>query len=372
MIAMAAAVGISRFVYTPILPVMVAALDLSRTQAGLIASANFLGYLAGALLAGAARLPGSRQHWLVAALLVSAITTAAMGAVDTMAGFLLLRGIGGAASAFVLVLATTLVLEQLAVARRLRLSALHFAGVGIGIAISAVVVSACQGSGADWRQLWFVVGAIGLAAAVVVAVLIPASDHWQAAPVHATRRARRPGIAWLAGAYGLFGFGYVITATFLVAIVRASPRMHGVETLVWLIVGLTAAASVALWTWLGNVLGIRRAYSLACLLEAGGVLASVLLPSTTGALLAATLLGGTFMGLTALGLAQARILAADNPRPVLALMTAAFGVGQVIGPSVAGYLSDQGGSFLAPSLLAAAALGVAAILVQGARPPAAL
>jgi MFS family permease len=372
MTAMAAAVGISRFVYTPILPVMVAALDLSRTQAGLIASANFLGYLAGALLAGAARLPGSRQHWLVAALLVSAITTAAMGAVDTMAGFLLLRGIGGAASAFVLVLATTLVLEQLALARRLPLSALHFAGVGVGIAISAVVVSACQSGGADWRQLWFVMGAIGLAAAMVVAVLIPAADHWQAAPVHVTRRARRPGIAWLAGAYGLFGFGYVITATFLVAIVRASPRMHGVETLVWLVVGLTAAASVALWTWLGNVLGIRRAYSLACLLEAGGVLASVLLPSTTGALLAATLLGGTFMGLTALGLAQARILATDNPRPVLALMTAGFGVGQVIGPSVAGYLSDQGGSFLAPSLLAAAALGVAAILVQGARPPAAL
>jgi len=77
----------------------------------------------------------------------------------------------------------------------------------------------------------------------------------------------------------------------------------------------------------------------------------------------AALLGGTFVGLTALGLAGARRLAPANPRPVLAVMTAAFGLGQIIGPALAGSLSEQYGGFAVPSLLAAAALLVAAVIV---------
>ena len=153
MIAMAAAMGIGRFVYTPILPVMMTALELSKAQAGFIASANFLGYLAGALLAALSALPGPRRRWLLGALVASGATTMAMSATTSMVAFLVLRFIGGAASALVLVLASALVLEHLALLRRPQLSALHFAGVGVGIAVSAVAVSAGLAAGADWRQL---------------------------------------------------------------------------------------------------------------------------------------------------------------------------------------------------------------------------
>src|SRR5690348_12561598 len=102
LIALAAALGIGRFVYTPILPPMMQALGLGQSAAGLIASANFLGYLLGALLAAWPKLPGSRRTWLLGSLLLSAITTAAMGGVSTMALFLLLRFIGGGTSAIVL------------------------------------------------------------------------------------------------------------------------------------------------------------------------------------------------------------------------------------------------------------------------------
>ena len=364
MIAMAGAMGIGRFVYTPILPVMADALHLTKAQAGLIASANFLGYLIGALLAAIGTLPGARRLWLLGALAVSGATTTAMGATASLPAFLVLRCIGGGASAFVLVLASALVLEQLAQRQRPQLAAVHFAGVGIGIAVSAVAVSAGLAASASWQQLWFGAGAIVLLAGLAVTLLIPLEARHAAVAAGAPRALRGTGLSWLITAYGLFGFGYVITATFLVSIVRASPDMRSAEALVWLLVGLTAAPSVALWSGLAARIGARTAYSLACVLEAIGVAASVLWPSVAGALLSAVLLGGTFMGLTALGLAEARRLVPGNPRPALALMTAAFGLGQVIGPVLAGALSDRLGSFVLPSLLAVGALLAAALIVQ--------
>src|ERR1700730_10113642 len=76
--AMAAAVGIGRFVYTPILPLMVEDLGMTKSAAGLLASANHAGYLAGALVAAMPGLPGSRRRWLLVALIVGALPTAAV------------------------------------------------------------------------------------------------------------------------------------------------------------------------------------------------------------------------------------------------------------------------------------------------------
>ena len=222
LIAIAAGLGIGRFVYTPILPVMVEALGLSKSQAGLIASANFLGYLIGALFAA---------------------------------------------------------------------------------------------------------------------------------------RLRR-----LIVAYGLFGFGYIITATFLVAIVRATPAIQAQEPVIWVVFGIAAVPSVGFWTLLASRFGIQAAFAIACIVEALGVLASVAWPSVLGVFLAAILVGGTFMGLTALGLMGARARAVGDPRRVLALMTGAFGLGQIVGPLFAGITSDRLGSFTAPSIVAALALILAAFL----------
>jgi predicted MFS family arabinose efflux permease len=357
--------GIGRFVYTPILPAMTEALGLSNTQAGLIASANFLGYLVGALLAATPTLAGSRRTWLLASLAVSAVTTGAMGLSSSLPVFLVLRFIGGGASAFVLVLASALVLDGLASAHRSYLGSVHFAGVGVGIAVSALAVSALIAADSDWRMLWYAPGVLALGALAAVAWLIryEPRHHHRAAGNHRIPGPR--GLTALIWGYGLFGFGYVVTATFLVAIVRASAQLRPAEPLVWLVVGLTAVPSVSIWAKASSRYGIPRTFSAACLMEAVGVAASVLWPSIPGVLLAASLLGGTFVGLTALGLARARQFAPANPRPVLARLTAAFGLGQIVGPSLAGYLFAVTGGFAAPSLLAAAALVAAAVIVRG-------
>ena len=362
LLALAVGIGIGRFVYTPILPPMMAGLGLSKFTAGLIASANFAGYLAGALFTAGAWLPGSRRGWLLGGLVGSAVTTGAMGLVHSLAAFLALRFAGGVASALVLILVSAVVLERLAAAGRPDLSSVLFAGVGVGVAASALLVSAARALGQDWAALWLGSGALSLLGAAGAAALIPPEAPPRPAPT--TGAGGRPDrrLLRLAIAYGLFGFGYVITATFLVAIVRATPAIRALEPVVWVVFGLAAVPSVALWGALGRRIGIPRAFALAALVEALGVLASVAWPSAAGVFLAAVLVGGTFMGLTALGLMRGRMLAPGEPRRVLALMTSAFGLGQIVGPSFAGALSDRLGGLAVPSLVAAAALAVAAAL----------
>jgi len=201
-----------------------------------------------------------------------------------------------------------------------------------------------------------------LAATVVGLLLQPHSAPAQRSVEE--RRVAGSNLIRLITAYGLFGFGYVITATFLVAIVRTTPTIRSLEPIIWLVFGLAAAPSVALWTRIGTLLGTSSAFALACLVEAIGVAASVACQSAPGIFLSAVLVGGTFMGLTALGLIRARTLAAGDPRRVLAYMTGAFGTGQIIGPAFAGVLSDWLGSFTVPSVGAVVALIVAALLAR--------
>jgi predicted MFS family arabinose efflux permease len=358
--AMAAALGIGRFVYTPILPAMLGALSWSKSDAGLVASANFLGYFLGALLAGHSLVAARPRSWLLTALAISAVSTAAMAAPSDIASFAILRFIGGIASAFVIVCASTLVLERLAVSGRGPLSAVHFAGVGFGILISAIAVSVTLASGAGWRGLWIVAGAISGLAAVMAAWLIPVAKNVSAPPRPKAADTHPSRLGAMVVAYGLFGFGYVITATFLVTIVRGAYDVRVLEPWVWVLFGLAAIPSVAVWTRLGQRIGIMNAYGIACIIEAVGVAASVESVTIPGVCFSALLLGGTFMGLTALGLMAARILSTENSHQAFGRMTASFSIGQMIGPTLAGFLSEQSGSFRVPSLIAAAALLAAA------------
>jgi predicted MFS family arabinose efflux permease len=240
LIAMAAALGIGRFVYTPILPPMIEALHLSKSEAGLIASVNFVGYFLGALLAALPGLVGSRRLWLLGALAISAVTTAAMGLTQMLPAFLGLRLIGGIASAFVLILSSTIVLDRLAEAGRSGLSALHFAGVGTGITVSAVLVAELQHLGESWQVLWLASGAVTFAALLAAAGLLPEGASPTVRSTREGKGAIDRGLRHLMIAYGLFGFGYVITATFLVAIVRATPTIRPFEPVIWIVFGIAA------------------------------------------------------------------------------------------------------------------------------------
>ncbi|MBS0243007.1 MAG: YbfB/YjiJ family MFS transporter, partial [Proteobacteria bacterium] len=272
LIAMAAAMGIGRFVLTPILPAMLSGLGWSKLEGGLVASANFAGYLAGALGAGLPLLAERRRLVLAVALFVCATTTGAMGLVSSLEALGALRFIAGAASAIVLISASALVLERLGASGKSRFAAMHFAGVGIGIAISAALVASLASSGYDWRWLWLASGAALLIGTVLAPLLVSAEPQQVRTPV---KSGRGVSAIRLTVAYGLFGFGYIVTTTFLVALVRETAEIRPLEPWIWLIVGVAAAPSATLWQALGRRIGLLRAFAVAALAEAVGVAASV-------------------------------------------------------------------------------------------------
>src|SRR3979409_1610397 len=163
-------------------------------------------------------------------------------------------------------------------------------------------------------------------------------------------------------AMGRWSFGYVITATFIVAITRGSGEIASLEPYIWLLFGLSAAPSVAVWTRLGAKWGTLQAFAVASVVEEIGVAAGAGWLSSRGIVMSAVLVGGTFMGLTALGLVAAREDGSGDPRGRLALMTASFGAGQILGPLFAGYVYDHIGGFTLPLLAASLALLAAGAL----------
>lgn len=363
MIGMAVAMGIGRFVYTPLLPAMMDGLGLSASDAGLIASANFLGYLVGAVLGAGGWASGRERPIMLFALAASALLCAAMALTENLAAFLLIRFLGGLASAFVMVFLSTIVFSHLAAQNRNGLQALHFGGVGLGIMISALMAAAMVITYSPWPSGWYwsgVMSAIGFAIVAVTVNRGPAETAGagrREPPLPATADLRR-----LIVAYGLFGFGYIVTATFLVAIVRQGDGGRIFEAVVWLATGLAGIPSVYLWAAVVRRHGVARTFAIASIVEAVGVAASVSLGGHAGPLIGAVLFGGTFIAATAYGLQAARVLAPEAPRRALALMTASFGLGQIIGPLVAGYLADWSGDFTLASLVASAALFLGALL----------
>lgn len=361
LVSLAAGMGLGRFLYTPALPMMAAEVPLGPAAWGAIASANFAGYLAGALLASLPGLSHHAWHLLLAALITSAATGAGMVLVEDFWLWSFLRALSGIASAFILIFATTLVTGFLRREGRADLASVHFAGVGAGILISALVASPLVTAGGDWRAVWLIGAGLTLAALLVVVRVLPRTVS--ATPVGQAGPVRRFGLWRLVVSYGCLGFGYAITATFIVQILRESGAGRSGEALVWALVGCAAIPSIALWSRLQHRFGAIRMYQAAMLVLATGVGASTL-GGLGPMLIASTLLGGTFMALTAMGLQEAARRAGGDGRAIMALMTASFGLGQMIGPGMAGWLRDVAGTYTVPSLIAVGVLLTGALLVH--------
>ncbi len=337
------------------------ATGFGAATAGWIAGWNYLGYLLGALAASFMAARESRGAVLLTSIAASILTTAAMGLTTDVALWCALRFASGLASAGVLVISSAIVLEALAKAVRPHLMGVHFSGVGIGIALSGIVVALGVGT-FDWRGLWYALAGVGVALALLALPLAQRREARGAAvPAAAAPKEHFSG-ALLIASYFLEGLGYVVTGTFLVAIAKQMPGIGGAAESLWIAVGLAGAPSTLLWSRVAQRWGAPAALIAAHLVQAAGIVLPVFSDSLWIALIAAVFFGGTFMGITAVIVAYGGRIS-WHPARMIGLLTAAFGLGQMIGPVIAGWLAERQGGFNGSLLLAAGAVVLGAVLI---------
>jgi MFS family permease len=344
-ITLVVAMGIGRFLYTPLLPLMMAEYGFDTGQAGLLASLNYVGYLLGAFAAGPLCCRFRELPMLAAGLFLSCATTAATGLFTTFAWLAAARFLAGTASALSFVSVSGLVLMIIAHDGRDNLTGLYYGGVGCGIAITGLVappVALALGPGGTWLAF----AAASTLLSGLVLLLLRGNDEPPHTALPKTKRLPpwNPRFTRLVIAYGLEGFGYIITGTFMVAAANASvgPRGAGVA---WVITGCAALPSAFLWSTAARRWGRLKPLVAAFFLQAAGIVLPSVVPGAAALVVGALLFGGTFMGIVTLALSEGASFAPSARARIVGLMTGIYGIGQIAGPAVAGYCSARTGTF---------------------------
>ncbi|MDZ4359210.1 MAG: YbfB/YjiJ family MFS transporter [Variovorax sp.] len=369
MVTLAVAMGLGRFAFTPMLPIMLSEGKLELAGGGLLASLNYLGYFFGAVSCAAIGIKASSM--VRGGLLATAVLLVGMGLLHSFIGWGVLRAAAGVMSAWVFVFASGWGLRRLAETNAPMLAGVIYTGPGIGIAMTGLLGGALGrwGSEAGWIGL-------GLLAVVLIAVIWRVFDDGErvgavaggaaASPAATAGASRSPSARsdaiWLVALYGLAGFGYIITATFLPVIARQALPGSSWPDFFWPLFGaaiipgaLIGARAPVHWD---NRLLLAAAYAL----QALGVVFSVAWPTIAGFALGSLLLGMPFTAITLFAMREARRLRGNAAAGLIGYATASYGVGQIIGPLFAAPLAQRTGSFELPLLVAAAALALGAVL----------
>ncbi|KVE94341.1 MFS transporter [Burkholderia vietnamiensis] len=419
MVGLAVALGVGRFAFTPLLPLMLADGSIGLPAGSWLASANYAGYFVGAL--SCAALPVAPARMVRFGLAATVLLTAAMGVGHLLPAWLAVRFVAGVVSAWTFVFVSQWGLRRLAELHAPEWSGVIYAGPGVGIVLTGLIGGALAGhraapgwlgfaalsallSAAIWRTFGRgpapVAPAAAAAASVVptahapAAAVTPAAVPATAVPATAVpataapptaapattapaitappdARRHRADAAWLVALYGMPGFGYIITATFLPVIARAAlPAGSPWPDLFWpmfgaaLIVGAIAAARLP-GHWDNRLL-----LAAGCTTQALGIAAGIVWPNAAGFSIGSVLLGLPFTAITLFAMREARRLHGERAAGLMGYATASYGVGQILGPLVAAPLIARFGSFSPALWVAAGALlaGAAGFAARGARP----
>lgn len=354
LVALAVAMGIGRFAFTPLLPMMLAERSVDLAGASLLASANYLGYLVGALACTFqpwiwrrfGRPPAVNGPRLVRGGLVATVLLTAGMALHLPGVWVLLRFAAGVASAVVFLHTSGWCLEQLARRGHPAMGALIYVGPGAGIVVSGLAASALVAWQVPAAAGWITFGVL---AAVLTAgvwrVFHTRHNAQAAAPAAGGSTASTPParagaveLGWLTLAYGIAGIGYIITATFLPVIARqALPGSHWLD-LFWPLfgAGVMLGAIGASRMRSGGDLRLRLAACYA--IQSVGVAASLVSPTLAGFAIGSLLLGLPFTAITFFAMQEARRVRPQAATSLMGLLTAMYGLGQIAGPPLAAWL----------------------------------
>lgn len=342
-------IGVARFAYTPLLPVMQQQTGLGDADGGWLAALNYAGYMLGAVLAASIRSIYLKDWLYRIGLVLAVVTTAGMALTEHFWLWAGLRFFAGLASSASMLLASGLILHWLIQHRQRGELGIHFAGVGVGILLAAVAVEVMLRLSMSWQLQWW-----GFSALAVL-LLIPAW-RWLPHPVKpvaggasASAEQNKPPsrtfMRLMMAAYFCAGYGYVISATFIVTIVEREPLLAGAGNWAFALVGLAAAPAVMWWDLIARRIGYLGALIAAMLLQVVGIVLPAVTSSLPAVLFSAVLYGGTFLGCVSLVLTMAGRLYPASPARLMGRMTLAYGVAQIIAPALTGMLAETTGHY---------------------------
>ena len=340
MLSLAVAMGIGRFAFTPLLPMMLHDGVIDLPGASWLATANYLGYWLGAMACALqpwvwSRLPALRPvvHTTAMRLGLALTVVLTLGmALHWPVAWPLWRFLAGIASALVFVYTSGWCLARLAAAGAPQLGGVIFVGPGLGIAVSGLAATAMVASGLSAATGWAAMAALAVVLTAVVWPQLQGVVAQVASPTGLSGASGGSAMALLAVAYGLAGFGYIVTATFLPVIARQTLPGSIWLDLFWPLFGVGVAAG-ALITIRFPAHWDRRHLLMGCYaLQAVGIMLGVWWPSLLGFALGSLLIGLPFTAITLFAMQEVRRVRPHGASAFIGLLTATYGLGQIAGP----------------------------------------
>lgn len=359
------AMGVARFSYTPLLPLMQKQAGLGVGEAGWLAAINYLGYLTGAVVASLVGDLRLKDRLYRIGLVVALAATGAMGLSSSFTVWALARYFAGLGTAAGMLLGTGLILNWLIRHDHRSELGIHFSGIGLAIAGSAAAVE-LMSHWLDWRGQWLAFTAAGALLLVPALRWLPRPDGIAVTKSGAAMADQPPSPLFLRlfmAAYFCAGVGYVVSATFIVAIVDRLPGLAGAGTWVFLVLGLAGAPACIAWDHVARRIGELNALIVATVIEIAGILLPVLGHGLGPALAGAALFGATMIGGVSLVLTMAGRYYPTRPAKMMGKMTIAYGIAQIVAPAVTGWLALGSGSYDVGLYLAAGVMAVGAALL---------
>lgn len=340
-------VGIARFSYTPLLPIMQQQAGLGISDGGWLATINFTGYLCGALVASLISDLVIKDRLYRIGLVVAVLSTAGMGLTDNFWLWSVLRFLAGLSSAAGMLIGSGLILNWLIRHNYHSELGIHFSGIGLGIVLCSIAVE-LMNPYFDWNEQWFLLTLLGSL------ILIPA---WRWLPPPNTSALTNNGKAMvdappsstflrlLMVSYFCAGVGYVVTTTFIVAIIDQLPGLEGKGIWTFMIIGLAATPAAILWDLFARRFGNLNALICASVLQIIGILLPVIGAGLFWTIVGAILFGGTVVGMVSLVLTMAGRYYPTRPAKMMGKMTLSYGAAQIVAPAVTGLLAERNGNY---------------------------
>jgi len=325
-------VGVARFAFTSLLPSMLEDF-LTIQYAGLYASINFSGYLAGAIFAMFIKDINTKVRYFRIGILLSIITTFILATTTNEIFWMISRLLAGFGSAMVLIVGGSIVMVKLNYENKTKAMGIYYTGIGSAIVLCEVVSQfvLLQNS---WNDAWMVLVLYASVISIfVVYILSFDKEIKKDAPKHKfSLKIFTPYVIFLTLAYFTAGVGFVVQGTFLPDIIHTLPGLDEYGSLVWLCVGIAGIPSAVIWMRLAHNYGSVNIIIVVMFLHIAGILIPTFSNAVFLNLISGALYGSTFIALVALFMTLGGKIAPQNPVVLMGAFTAAYGIGQVVAP----------------------------------------